>query len=299
MNEEPILTSPAKVLSARGNHAAEEARNLPRIRNLIAVGSGKGGVGKTWFSITLSQALALAGDRVLLVDGDLGLANVDVQLAMGPERDLASVVTGRVKLSDAITPFDGGAGAMESENSARAGRPLRGFDVLAGRSGSGTLDGMNRNQIAVLCRELCKLSVLYDHVIVDLAAGMNTHMMPIFQQIGRVLIVVTDDPTSITDAYAFLKSLVTRFPNIDIEIVVNRAESDKGAEKTYGAVKRASEHFLQFCPQLRGTIRSDKSVANAIRAQAPLLTRHPQSIAAENVRKIAAGLRPKSPRGLI
>ncbi|MEO0700309.1 MAG: AAA family ATPase, partial [Pseudomonadota bacterium] len=94
--------------------------------SIIAVGSGKGGVGKTFMSITLASAMAQAGRRTLLVDGDLGLANVDVQLGIAPETDLAAVIAGWVELEDAVTPVDGG-----SANG--------GFDVLPGRSGSGAL----------------------------------------------------------------------------------------------------------------------------------------------------------------
>src|SRR5581483_7574507 len=95
-------------------------------RNIIAVASGKGGVGKTWFAITLAHALAQAGRKTLLFDGDLGLANVDVQLGLQPHGDIAGVIAGATTLADAVTPFDGGA----SRN---------GFDMIAGRSGSDRL----------------------------------------------------------------------------------------------------------------------------------------------------------------
>lgn len=299
MNEEPILTSPAKILSPAGSATAGEERKMPRMRNMIAVGSGKGGVGKTWFSITLCHALAHKGDRVLLVDGDLGLANVDVQLAMGPERDLSSVIAGTMPLAEAICPFDGGAPVSESE-SRTAGATLRhGFDVLAGRSGSGALDTLSRGQIETLCTDISKVSVLYDHVIVDLAAGLNTHMMPLFAMTGKILVVMTDDPTSITDAYAFVKLVISRFPEINIQLVINRAEDRSQAERTYGAIRRAAEHFLQYTPHMLGFVPLDRLVTDAIRAQAPLITRYPQSSAGEQVEKLAELLRPTGPRGLI
>ena len=298
MSEEPILTSPAKVLSPQGSAAAAEVRSPPRVRNMIVVGSGKGGVGKTWFSITLSHVLAHKGDRVLLVDGDLGLANVDVQLAMGPEHDLAAVIAGRIPLAEAISSFDGGADASEPQDPQAPSSP-RGFDVLAGRSGSGALDTMSRQQIETLCAELSKISVLYDHVIVDLAAGMNSHMMPLFSLMGKVLIVVTDDPTSITDAYAFLKFLVTRFPELDARIVVNRADDRGQAERTYASIRRASEHFLQYTPDWLGFIPQDRLVTETIRAQAPLLSRYPQSSAGKKIEQLARSLRSTGPRGLV
>lgn len=295
MNEEPILTAPSKIPAAA---AATLAQRPARLRNMIAVASGKGGVGKTWFSITLAHTFAHSGRRALLVDGDLGLANVDVQLAMAPANDLASVVAGRIKLADAIAAFAGGAPAWDDGNPAAQGAGS-GFDVLAGRSGSGSLDGMSRKQIETLCAELGRASVLYDHVIVDLAAGMNSHMTPLFAMTGKALIVVTDDPTSITDAYACIKLLVSRHPGLDIRIVVNMADGRSEAERTYGSLLRACEHFLKFAPKLAGYIVRDKHVSQSIRAQAPLLSRYPQSTAGKHVQNIAEGLQPAGPRGLI
>jgi len=283
MIKQPVLTSPAKLLSGDAD-TAERRRALPRQANLMIVASGKGGVGKTWFSITLSQALAGNGKRVLLVDGDLGLANVDVQLAMSPDHDMASVVAGKIGLAEAITPYASGA---------------MGFDVLAGRSGSGALDTLSRKQIESLCGDLVRAAVHYDHVIVDLAAGMNSHMTPLFSRIGKALIVVTDDPTSLTDAYAMIKFLITLHPGMDIRIIVNMADSRAQAEKTFGAVHRACVHFLQFTPNMAGHIVRDKHVTQAIRAQAPVLARYPQSEAAVLVQQIASSMLISGPRGLV
>ena len=104
------------------------------VPNLITVASGKGGVGKTWFASTLAHTLAFRGKRVLLFDGDLGLANIDVQLGLTPEHDLGSVIAGRIEFEDAVTPFQGGADSSNKEAERKTG-----FDVIAGRSGSGTL----------------------------------------------------------------------------------------------------------------------------------------------------------------
>jgi len=297
MTEEPVLTSPARILSVNGDINSNR-RALTRKSNLIAVASGKGGVGKTWFSITLSQALAGFGNRVLLVDGDLGLANVDVQLAMSPIHDLASVVAGKISLAGAISAFSGGA-LPASAGSVSTHRAAMGFDVLAGRSGSGALDTLSRRQIETLCSDLIRAAIQYDHLIVDLAAGMNSHMMPLFSRIGKALIVVTDDPTSITDAYAMIKFLAMTHPELDIRIIVNMADSRTQAEKTFGAVHRACEHFLQFTPKMAGYIIRDKHVTQAIRAQAPLLARYPQSESAQQVQQIAASMQTRAPRGLI
>jgi flagellar biosynthesis protein FlhG len=257
-----------------------------RRENLIAVASGKGGVGKTWFSITLSQALAQKGRRVLLVDGDLGLANVDVQLSVSPAHDIAGVVSGRISLKEAITPFRGGADAASRHVGAN-GRVQAGIDIIAGRSGSGALDRLSRNQIESLCGGLVSLAVNYDFLVVDLAAGMNSHMAPLFRAAGKVIIVLTDDPTSITDAYAMIKFLHAQYPNLNIQLVVNLADNRSHAEKTYGAIQRACENFLQFNPDLAGFVPRDKHVTQAIRAQTALLERYPLCDAASQVHSIA------------
>ena len=119
----------------------------PEKRNIIAVASGKGGVGKTWFSITLAHALALAGKKALLFDGDLGLANVDVQLGCTPRRDLGSVLSGEATLAQAVTPNPNG------------------FDIIAGRSGSGSLANLSAARLLDLRTELGRFAQNYDWVV--------------------------------------------------------------------------------------------------------------------------------------
>ena len=293
MSDSLSLITQDKLSSGGGLDRNSDVR---RQKNLIAVASGKGGVGKTWFSITCSQALAQKGQRVLLVDGDLGLANVDVQLAVSPTHDIGGVVAGKISLKESITPFKGGADSICAAGA--SGRPQAGIDLIAGRSGSGALDRLSRMQIETLCRGFVSLADGYDFVTVDLAAGMNSHMTPLFRMAGRVIIVLTDDPTSITDAYAMIKFLHTQYPDLNIQLVVNMADNRAHAEKTYAAIQRACENFLQFNPGLAGFVPRDKHVTQAIRAQSSLLERYPLCDAASQVQSIADKLL-TSLRGLI
>ena len=125
-------------------------------RRVIAVASGKGGVGKTWFAISLAHALADGGRRALLFDGDLGLANIDVQLGLAPAHDLGSVFSGRMALADAISRNE-----------------LCGFDILTGRSGCGTLAAISADRRSAVVRELSAVATNYDCVVVDLGAGIE------------------------------------------------------------------------------------------------------------------------------
>ena len=238
---------------------------------LLAVASGKGGVGKTWLSITLSQALSEAGQRTLLFDGDLGLANVDVQLGLMPDHDLAEVLQGRCALAEA-----------------RSRSEAAGFDVIAGRSGSGGLAGLAPEKLAEVTDSLFRLAADYDRVVVDLAAGVERPVRFLAAQCGLCLVVLTDEPTSMTDAYAFIKLTLARSPQCDLRIVVNQAASESEGERTYQALAKACESFLQVRPPLLAIVPRDPKVKAAIRNQAPLLTRFPNSPAAESLRRLAA-----------
>lgn len=241
-----------------------------RAPNMLAVASGKGGVGKTWFSITLCQALAKLGKKVLLFDADLGLANVDIQLGLIPERDLGAVVDGNSPLSAAVTKYATG-----------------GYDILAGRSGTGSLASMASQRLLDMRSELVLLAQRYDLVLLDLGAGVERPVMQMAGSAAMTLVVVTDEPTSLTDAYAFIKLSRSANPKADLRIVVNMAATHSEGGKIHETIKKACESFLQYSPPLVGVIRRDVRVRDAIRAQTPLLTRSPVSDAAQDVEAIA------------
>jgi flagellar biosynthesis protein FlhG len=252
---------------------APRAPTRAKGRNVVAVASGKGGVGKTWFAITLSHALARAGQRVLLFDGDLGLANVDIQLGLMPKTDLGSVVAGRITLNQAVTQYPGG-----------------GFDIIAGRSGSGTLANIPLSRLQMLGDDLVLFAGNYDRVVVDLGAGVEKTTRNFSQQAGTILVVTTDEPTSLTDAYAFIKVTHMERPGTDMRIVVNMANSTREGERIYNTLLKACEGFLKISPQLAGVIRRDLKVREAIRNQTPIMTRSPNAEAAADVEAIVERL---------
>jgi len=240
-------------------------------RNMFAIASGKGGVGKTWFSITLAHALAKRGKHVLLFDGDLGLANVDIQLGLTPERDLGAVVEGTSSLPGAVTKYAEG-----------------GFDILAGRSGSGSLSTLTTQKLSELRNDLIALARGYDYVIVDLGAGVDRSVRQMAGPAAATYVVITDEPTSLTDAYAFIKISRQANPQADMRVIVNMAATAGEGQKTYETIRKACETFLSYQPQLAGIIRRDAKVREAIRAQTPLLVRSPNSEAAQDIMAVAA-----------
>ncbi len=253
------------------------ARVLPaHTARIVAVASGKGGVGKTWFAITLAHALVRAGRRVLLFDGDLGLANVDIQLGLMPALDIASVVAGKCRLIDALVHHPAG------------------FDILAGRSGSGALAGLDDATLDAVLAALRAAAAGYDHVVLDLGAGIDRTTRRLSRFADLLLVLATEEPTSLTDAYAVLKlhhaDRDSAAAPSEARIVVNQASTSAAGQRTYATLARACAAFLGHTPPLAGIIRRDDRVRDAIRRQTPLLQRHPNAPAAADVERLAVAL---------
>ena len=241
--------------------------------HILAIASGKGGVGKTVFSIALAHALARRGRHVLLFDGDLGLANVDIQLGLTPPHDLGAVIAGRVDMAAAVLPYAPG-----------------GFDILAGRSGSGALATLDPAALERLVAGLRSLARGYDVTLLDLGAGLDRGVRRLSSTADTLLVMAIDEPTSLTDAYAVLKMDHADRPGGDTRVVVNQAVSRGAGERTYATLHRACATFLGRDPALAGVIRRDERVRDAIRRQSLLLTRHPSCPAALDIERIVLGL---------
>lgn len=250
---------------------------MSKNNKIIAIASGKGGVGKTWLTTTIANVFANSGRKVLVFDGDIGLANVDVQLGISPEVDLSDVFSGKASLKQAVTEFIPGK-----------------MDIIAGRSGSGSLHNITAEKIGELEVELDAMSKDYDFILLDLGAGVETQVQALARLAKKCLVVITDEPTSLTDAYAFIKILrMWGAAAPEVEIAVNMAENSREGMKTFNTIKNACETFLKFAPKLAGVIRKDPKVKRTIQAQKPLLETAPRTIAAADVAALTTKLMAK------
>lgn len=251
-----------------------ERRSVGAAGRIFAIASGKGGVGRSWFSTMLAMVCA-RHDRTLLVDCDFALANIDVILGVRPKTDMHSIVRGMVKLEDAITPVLGGA---DSE---------RGFDLIAGHSGSGALGAVSLNEVARVAQGIVNHAPQYGQVILDLAAGVDPSVMRLARVADEIVLVTTEEPTALTDAYAFTKLLRLQGSQMVPWIVVNMVENRVKGRKVFDQFSLACNEYLGFKPQFAGAIRRDPRVADSVRAQTPLPIRHPQNEAFADVVRVA------------
>jgi flagellar biosynthesis protein FlhG len=242
--------------------------------HLTAIGSGKGGTGKTLIAVSLAHGLAHQGERVLLCDADLGLSNAGVHLGISETGDLGGLIAGRKTLKEAVVRVACG--------------PRNSFDILAAPSGSGALADASEESIAALLAALEQAP--YDRVLIDLGAGVDSTILQIAARADDILLVVTPDPASLTDAYAFAKLLLRRTTARVPQILVNMALNATEGRRIADALIASARAFLRATPDYLGFVPCDTRVPDAVRRQTPLLAAYPQTPAAMAIEAIALKL---------
>lgn len=241
------------------------------MKRMVAIASGKGGVGKTFLAVSLAHALARRGRRVLLVDGDLGLANVDVQLGLHGTRSFRDAVAD--------------------------GEPLRrlvhreqrlGADLIAGQSGSGSLAALPTTMITPLLGQLRELAGDYDNVLLDTPSGLQPASIALCRVADETLIVTDNEPTTLTDNYAFIKMACRA--DAPLGLVANDIREPADGEAAMATLGRVCRRFLDRGTVRCGMVRHDRQVAAAIRRQMPLLLHAPAGMAAHDIEKLAAAV---------
>ncbi len=233
------------------------AQMTPSART-IAITSGKGGVGKTNIAVNLAMLLARRGRRVVLIDSDLALANVDVLLNLTPRWNLSHVISGARQLDEIITPGPGG------------------MELVAGASGLMNMANLDEDERERLLEAIEEIEQRCDFVILDTGAGIGPNTVHIAAAADEVIVVATPEPTSVTDAYATVKVINTLSDSVRISLLVNMAMSRREATYVYGKITAVAQHFLGFRIGDAGYVLLDDHVGEAVRRRRPFVLQYPR-----------------------
>ncbi len=238
---------------------------------IITISSGKGGVGKTNFTVNLGIALAKLGKNVTIIDADLGLANVDVMFGIVTKYNLANVIKGEITVQESIVkgPYD--------------------INIISGGSGIMDLIDLDQNQLEKLIHSLSYFNTISDYILIDTGAGLGKSVISFVDAASDVILVITPDPTSITDAYALIKNIV-KDENKKIKLIINRVESNEEGDEVFGKLEQVVGKFLNKELENLGYIFEDNNLKKAVRKQIPLLEAYPRAIASKGIENIAYNL---------
>ena len=240
------------------------------ITQVLAVTSGKGGVGKTNISINLALALAERDKAVTLMDADLGLANIDVLLNLRPLHNLSHVIEGDCALKDILITGPGG------------------IRIIPAASGIKMMNQLNSAQHAGLVHAFDDLEESTDVLIVDTSAGISDSVVRFCSAAQEVLVVVCNDPASIADAYALIKTLHRDYRIHRFQVVVNNVETDAEGCALFERLCSVTEQFLDVVLNLMGIIPKDDNILRAVRQRRPFYLTYPASKAINSFKKLAA-----------
>lgn len=238
----------------------------------LSIMSGKGGVGKTNIVLNLGYALHQAEMTAMLMDCDLGLANLDVLLGISPEKNLHDLLQTGVDAEDVLVSIEDG------------------FDMLPATSGVPELVEMDEDMQDILFKKLVTLAGEYDYLMLDLGAGISNTVLSFAALTQLRLVVVTPEPTSLTDSYAMIKVLVTQHGVKDFLIIVNQAISASEAKQTFDRLAAACKNFLNIELRNLGFIHQDNTLVESVRRQTPLLKYAPEAKASKDIKALAKKL---------
>ncbi|MBS1724098.1 MAG: MinD/ParA family protein [Armatimonadetes bacterium] len=243
----------------------------------IAVTSGKGGVGKTSLSTNLGIALTRLGERTVVFDADLALANVEVLLGVRAERTLQHVVAGESSMSEIVA------------------RGPEGLGVIAGGSGIPMLMRSGPKRLGVMFEQVQELAATTDILIFDTSAGLENKVLAFLKNADEVLVVTTPEPASITDSYATIKTLFRQKPDAVVKVVVNQARDGHEANEVFGVLSRITQDFLKKELEFAGFVRQDEAVSRSARLRKPYMMAEPKSDAAKDTSKLAVSFSSAQP----
>jgi len=236
---------------------------------VIAVTSGKGGVGKSNVTVNLAVTLAQSGERVMLMDADMGLANIDVLLGLNPGLNLSHVVNGECSLEETI--IEGPAG----------------IKIVPASSGIASMSDLTPAQNAGVIRSFSELTEPVDTLLIDTAAGLSDSVVSYTRAAREVIVVVCDEPASITDAYAMVKVMNRDYGVERFHVLANQAHGPQQGRELYNKLARVSQKFLDVTLDFLGSIPYDDCLKKAVQKQKAVVEAFPRSPAALAFKQIA------------
>lgn len=241
--------------------------------NVIAVTSGKGGVGKTNVAVNLAVSLAQSGQDVLLFDADLGLANVDIALGLKPLYDIQHVINGERSLDEILIPGPAG------------------IRVIPASSGVARMAALTPTEQAGLVRAFSELAVPVDTLIVDTGAGIDNTVLTFTAACQELIVVICDEPTSLTDAYALVKVLNQHCNLKRFQVLANMVDNDLQGRQLFEKLCKVTDRFLDVHLGYLGAIPRDDYLRRAVRAQKPVVSEFPRSESAKALRLMSDRVR--------
>lgn len=236
---------------------------------VIAVTGGKGGVGKTNVSVNLAAALSEMNQRVVLMDADLGLANVDVMLGLRAKQNIADVLSGQATLKDVMV--------SAGEN----------FWIVPAASGTQEMTALSAHEHAELIHAFNDIADELDVLVIDTAAGISDSVVSFVRAAQEVLVVVCDEPTSITDAYALIKLLNRDYQMTRFRVLANMVRTESEGRSMFNKLLTVTDRFLDVTLQYLGSIPYDDTVRKAVQKQKAVLKAYPRDKAALAYRQLA------------
>jgi flagellar biosynthesis protein FlhG len=225
---------------------SQSAVKRPRI---IAVTSGKGGVGKTNIVANIGFSLGKLGKKILIIDADLGLGNLDILLGLAPRYNLSHVINGEKRVNEIIV---NGPGNLK---------------ILPASSGIQELTQLSSSQRIVLSKELEKIVSSFDIILIDTAAGISSNVLYFNLSAQEIMVVVTPEPTSITDAYALMKVLSIKYKEKQFKLIVNSVNSCQEADEVYRQLNLVTSRFLNIRIEYIGYVLNDKNIKEFVKKQ--------------------------------
>jgi len=254
------------------NFTIKDKDKKDKLAKLISVTSGKGGVGKSNILLNLAIAMSIRGKKVLIIDADMNLSNIDILLGIYPEYNLKNLLDDLITLDKLL---------IEGP---------KGIKILPAASGDFKVMQNTKRVQRVLIQSYMELRKDFDYILIDTGAGISDYSVDFVVNSDQILIVTTPEPTAITDAYAMIKILHYKMKSPDISMIINMVQTDEEGKKIFNKINLIVQHFLNKSLKFAGSVPEDKYLQEAVKEQVPIIIKRPRSVSSTSIHNIAMSI---------